>query len=496
MGSDDGAKVHSQRTSLLRWWWTTPHGVPPLCSWVGGTRAAGVQERREGWRTTLASASIIANVVVVVVVSGLFILGVTILVVLLQLFAPAPELVWTETFTPETAILPPQCQGAKAERFFQCQQEANDSSSATSIVHVLACHRRWCNAWFGGHCDPCMGLGDRMRFLLSQVHEIYNGPTNQNGCKIRIQLDYPVDNVAILQSAVYTDPSGWWGHFFRYRSYPSGTAKRHWPLPSRTISSSFLRHHRETPPRTPLQVYDVSHFAPDSYQPVYHYDPCYFHYLFQPALSLQSELDRHLSAIRRSSNVPSSNISNFNNNNNTDEPPLTTIGIHFRTGDTTAFGVHQNDTRVEPSHIPTAWNAMLHCADELATNLLLPLRGHRDNNDPQRMAGVRYFVATDNWDVKHRLVPSASHGRQIYATDVVPRSTWDAVSGDESAWLELFLLSRLDGLVINPLPQHGYSGTAHRLSYFSMLARNIGFLDDQHVRECNLDAAAVRTAVD
>ena len=144
---------------------------------------------------------------------------------------PPPELVLSDTFVRQkhhqhqhqqqqqqySGRLPPRCIDT-ARRLDEAQQPGAGISTTTTRV-VFACHRKWCGG--PGHCEPCAGIGDRTRFLLSQVQDILDqsSANTANNNQPRIQIDAPSDGLSVLQSAVYTDPSGWWGEIFRYRSY-------------------------------------------------------------------------------------------------------------------------------------------------------------------------------------------------------------------------------------------------------------------------------------
>lgn len=50
------------------------------------------------------------------------------------------------------------------------------------------------------------------------------------------------------------------------------------------------------------------------------------------------------------------------------------------------------------------------------------------------------------------------------------------LEGDRDSWMEIFLLSQLDGLVLNVVPS-SYNGSALSRSLFAETARLIGFMD-------------------
>lgn len=420
-----------------------------------------------------------------------FLTSLWIFLVVLFRVLPPPELLLSSTFTFDEARAPQQCR-AVASNFFRCQQQSRKTL-------VLACHRRWCNSW--GFCEPCEGLGDRMRFMLSQVHEAMTtaapaGSESKRGISapknamdaesdsvsdscVRIQLDYPVQDVATLDTAVYQDPAGWWGHLLRQRSYSLG--KTFHKEPDRGSPSSAL-HHRLRRTGTSTESTNgltVAHFSPDHYFPK-DYDPCYFHMLFRPSPSLQADITKHVRALTQES-------SSIGGRDPEPALPLPSIGIHLRTGDVTAFGIHQNDTRVKWGDLASAWSKMLQCADDLSRELF-------PSYNPEL---IPYFVATDNLQLKEWISSGRHEGaalegsteakrRFIYTTDVTPRSAWQAWEGDRDAWMELFLLSMQSGLVVNVRPS-GYAGGAGRTSFFSALAQKVGFMSPHRVRECVLE---------
>jgi hypothetical protein len=343
-----------------------------------------------------------------------------------------------------------------------------------------------------------------MRFMLSQVQEA------SSDC-VRVQLDYPVQDVAVLDTAVYVDPRKWWGYLSRRRSYRVGNIFRKegeirvgapQVYSDRFGRSTNKRRLRIAELANSRQVSDgearISHFAPEGYIPK-DYNPCYFHFLFQPAPSMQSDIARHWNSLmdlhqqRSQDDAPRIMPRSWEY-----QPPgpgeqlPPSLGIHFRTGDVTAFGLNLNDTRVRSGDIMTAWNQMLECADQLARRLF-----------PSIHDSIPYFLATDNRALKEHIlsgqVPMAGPSRStlgdsqdarrtrlIYTTDITPQSFWQAWSGDRDAWMELYLLSMQAGLVVNVLPRH-YTGHATRTSFFSVLARNVGLMDSSRVQECILD---------
>jgi hypothetical protein len=355
-----------------------------------------------------------------------FLLGVPPLlaaIVAAVLLLPPPEIVLADSFASNTYHrLPAQCEKAAAD-FHRCQATSDHTL-------VFACHRKWCNGW--GHCEPCMGLGDRSRFLLSGITEAVKH------C-VHIQLDYPVLDIALLQSAIYRDPAGWWGELFHFRSYQLADPHKHLKL--------------TLPPSDKMTV---SHFTSNFL--TRNYDACLFHILFRPTVSLSNDLDRHNAAIGTSS-----------------------IGIHFRTGDFAAFSLNQtHDLRIgQDQTLDAAIAAMLQCADRLATKLF-----------PYRQAEqVTFYLATDSSVVKDMIVKNASAWSQhpIYMTSVQPQAYLRALSGDRDAWMEMYLLAARQGLVANALPADYDGPVSYAVSMFAQLAQKIGFITDDKFVACSLD---------
>jgi len=191
------------------------------------------------------------------------------------------------------------------------------------------------------------------------------------------------------------------------------------------------------------------------------YDPCLYHVLFRPTPKLATEITYY------------SNIFRLNTEN--------VLGIHFRTGDSTAFGVANSDVRAAGSSLEQGYNRMLECAVTLATKLnIIPMI---DSSSSSSIEKLHFYLATDNQHVKDRAMKEEKY--VIHLTSDKP-SAYLKADGDRSAFLELYLLSKTRGLVINQLPKD-YVGPGTRLSTFAELARNIGFMSDEEIMPCNLD---------
>jgi hypothetical protein len=353
-----------------------------------------------------------------------FLIGIPLLlaaVVAAVLLLPPPEIALADSFASnEYHHLPAQCEKVASD-FNRCQATSDQTL-------VFACHRKWCNGW--GHCDACMGLGDRARFLFSGIADA------TKHC-LHIQLDYPAFDIALLQSAIYRDPSGWWGELFHFRSYQLEE-----------------RHHKITlPPRDKITI---SHFVSNSL--AHDYDACLFHTLFQPSDSLRKHLDRHNAAIGKSS-----------------------IGIHFRAGDVAAFLLNEyKDVRLAPHQtLDAAITTMLNCADRLAAKLF-------PDRPPEQ---VTFYLATDTSLVKDMISKNASAWSRhpIYMTSVHPQASFRAASGDRDAWMEMYLLAARQGLVANTLSADYGNPLPYQISQFVKLAQKIGFIPDDKFMACSLD---------
>jgi hypothetical protein len=386
------------------------------------------------------------RVLVLAAVAIVTFLGVVVVLWCLVRVLPPPELVQMHTFRRReedysgSTLLPEHC-AATARTLDQCQTTAQDT-----VTVVFCCHRKWCQSH--GHCEPCSGIGDRMRFLLAQVELA--------SCSVgRIQIDSPVSGLQVLESAVYTDPVGWWGELLHYRSYSVSDRKL---LPYREMKRN-IQTHKTTGNRSGHNnnYYYYTHFTPDEPDmDAEKYNACYFHAIFRPDPQLQADLDRNNAAIGID----------------------LSIGIHYRTGDAAAFGIANADNRVEGSTAMDGWDKMYQCAVRLAKQLF----------PDKPLQDITFYLASDNRLVKDNVRERQLHsdGAKIYLTDVEPGSFLRGNSGDREAWMELYLLAARKGLVANLLPK-GYKGNADRLSQFALLARKIGFLHDHQFMECSVD---------
>lgn len=382
----------------------------------------------------------------------------TVVLVLLELLLPPPELVWTPVFSPNVSMVPEQCR-AKAIEFYQHQSQFARTSPwsakkqhAILPVWTIAAHRRWCGS--DGHCEPCGGIGDRMRFFYSMVEDAM-------AKNYAIQVDAPMNQVLrIVDLALYQDQYGWLAELARFRSYDVSQRERP------TLRSNNNNNNKKRP-----NIF--THITPNHYQQR-KFDPCWHHVLFQPTPEFQATMDHHnqaIDGIDDSSKNPS-------------------IGIHFRTGDATAFGIANKDSRVRQDQLESSLQKMLGCANELALELFPQL-----GSKPLGRRRITYYLATDNPQVKQmarELERNSTNSEtipfRIYTTEVVPGSYLSGPDGDADAWLEIYLLSMRSGLVVNQRPERDYAGKAQKISLFAVLASQIGFMDkDRQVKTCTVN---------
>lgn len=325
--------------------------------------------------------------------------------------------------------LPSQC-FTVAKRLNTCQL------SSPSVSVVFACHQRWCNGW--GHCGLCSGIGDRSRNLMSLIQDAFDR------C-VSFQIDAPQTGLAMREDVVYHDRWGVVAELFHFRSYD---ATNH------TVNVDEWSHHhvenkkhRSIRRTRPIFV----HMTPDNHPPNV-YDPCLFHILFRPSQNIQKQLSSYMSTIyAHSKNV---------------------IGIHLRSGDLPAFGLKDyKDARV--SNVENALDKMIQCGQKLTQRLFAS--GSK----------AAFFVATDHRVAKELAKRKfAKNDITIFTTDIIPQN-YQRHEGDAHAWLELFILSKMRGLVTNTVPK-GYIGTAGNFSYFALLAANLGFMNDTQLFPCSI----------
>jgi hypothetical protein len=559
MGSDDGSKSSSAPHEWLEWWWWWWRWRLQLqsrhcCShwwWSCATTVCTIQQPHTmqeqlpsppPQQSLVRKWRIIRRVALIGILVLLFVLfwNDKNNVILDRL---SPEYILTDTFQRQTDMdydyLPPHCQSI-AKRFDACQQRKFESiaTTMTSSVSnqyiptvVFACHRRWCHSVFG-HCQPCSGLGDRFRFLISQINDLSSSYTslmiqtsnnnNENKqhrrvasryddtCHVHIDIDAPIRGLQTLASTVYRDPAGWFSELLHFRSYDVTQREM---LPYTDIISSLIRSSSSSSSATSSSNYTnlaiahqkkntyFTHFTPENYAMNTNYNACYFHILYRPDQYLENDIRRHMAAIRKQ---PSSSIHqlppirtdsyttpyNIQQNVSTaSSSRIYTIGIHYRTGDSTAFGIANADQRVQKDQVIAGWSSLYRCSVDFAERLF--------PRDALLNHQIRFFLATDNPTVKDYIrrqyqnppeqSPQNSSFVPVYVTDFEPDSYLRGNSGDRQALQELYLLAGCDGIVANTLPKVGYEGSAHHLSQFILLAKKIGFIPNSQFQECSLE---------
>ena len=351
-----------------------------------------------------------------------------------------------QTNSHEPLITAFEIQAAQKDLPSQCHAALNnfaDYLTNASPYHriVFACHRKWCSSY--GHCEPCRGIGDRTRHLLSMV-------TDAMQKRVAIQIDYPQTyngvELRFPRALEYQDKFGLMGELFHVRGYD---------VSDLVIDSNTWGNR---PISEPSLWGDSSveetfvHFIPNHYK-LHAFDPCLYHILFQLTKEMRTEVDYYAHLFELELN----NV----------------VGIHFRTGDLTAFGVQNQDVRSQHTSLRDNYHKMLSCAESHATALGFSAGSEK----------LHFYLATDNQKVKEM---AKEDGRYVIHMTPDEPAAYLSSNGDKSAFLELNLLSRTRGLVINALPK-SYHGPAEVLSTFSMLAFNIGFMKGEQLKACQLD---------
>jgi hypothetical protein len=442
MGTDDGRKINGKRLLLVRALRCVTH----------------VSKRR--WKCILPVLAI-ASFARLFIFSSYRIL-------------PSPELLFFDSFDPSSSDLgpsiPAQCKDVM-QQVYRCQDEATNTI-------VLGCHRRWCNSF--GHCNECAGIGDRFfNFGMHHIQHAYSGDypgllqqqipssilsgnNTTNKCNLKVQFDYPCHGLATLKSAIYQDPSGWLGELFRYRSYMKiGNSLQPQFLPHSSspttivghMMSNFDWHSATTRGSLPTKTADWS--------------GCLFHAYFRPNYYLEDALQYHQKQLNGGTTI---------RNNDT-----AIISIHFRVGDGLSFkqlAISEDIRMSNGKTLEDGWEEMKQCAKELVNS-------SPEYSDKKR---IRYVLASDSVDVKRLARNDADI--EVYTTDVKPSNFRENPDKDADAWLELFLLSRQDGLVMNGVADmiayRGRATYASKGSAFALLIEKIGFFRKDQVKVCKM----------
>lgn len=284
---------------------------------------------------------------------------------------------------------------------------------------------------------------------------------------ISVEIDAPIKSLLTVNDAVYRDPYGWMAELLHFRSYGDLTV-------SRQQWGCNVTDWKDT--RTYLHGTPNCYLRDDSnYMPVegsggrigkFDFDPCLFHAMFRPSTTLKSAIERYWEKMK----------------------PPNVIGIHLRTGDLAAFGIHNKDQRIALADtskigdttriLQDVLNSMFACARNHARQLLPDV--------PEQQ--ITYFLATDNQQAKSfaRSINSRSDEEMnIYTTDI-PLHSWLRADGDDNAWLEIFLLSKTKGIVAN-VRVTDYHGQSDVISTFPRLAAKIGFMSEHQFLHCKLE---------
>ena len=272
--------------------------------------------------------------------------------------------------------------------------------------------------------------------------------------KIPVEIDAPQPGLEMRSDAVY---QSWYDRVMMFGTRLSDLV--HWR--DYDVSSRYVS--KDDWGMSMKRTY--VHMQPQEPKPyrLQKYDPCLLHALMRPDSKLQWDIDRNLGGMTTKRK----------------------IGIHLRVGDVVAFGLHNQDVRAVGGSggLQTAVEQMLDCADDLAKKIW------NNYGEP-----VTYFFASDSAEAKTLAgeILRARSGEKVltkfYTTDVNPESCLGGADTDREAWLEAYLLSNMDGLVMNKTPskEDGYEGKATRQSTFAMLAQKIGFIPDKNVKKCEL----------
>ena len=353
------------------------------------------------------------------------------------------------TFDPsDTTGLPAECaESGVLSKLNQVQGFSHDRAL------VIACHRVWCNGY--GHCEPCSGIGDRTRFALSLATDAL-----ERG--VPIEIDAPQPGLLLRSDAVY------WSWYDRVQLFGVKLSDvLHW----RDYDVSSRNVNRDEWGMSMKRTY--VHMTPSKKKAKkpYHlrtYDPCLFHALFRPDAELQRDIDANLNQMTTKKK----------------------LGIHLRAGDAVAFDIDNQDVRAVSGRggLEKAVQTMLDCADDLAKKM------NSDGKKEQEPITYMYFFATDSAEAKALAVRLMDNRRdsavsaKISTTKISPASYLEGISGDREAWLEAYILSKMNGLVMNKTPSkdNGYKGTAGGESTFAKLATTMGNMPDDHVMKCEL----------
>lgn len=273
-------------------------------------------------------------------------------------------------------------------------------------------------------------MGSRTRYALTLIQR-----ASVDLC-IRVEIDAPSNALLTADDVTYRDPAGLLAEVLHFRSYGNKIeeSREAWKgdIHDWTTTDTFYLH--MTPRHWKSPRVDG--------MPVFDYDPCLFHLLFRPSTPFQMEIHRQYERIG------------------------STIGIHFRTGDAVAFNqTSGGDVRVSTD--------LGHALEQLVTCA-------RDFAERQGISAKRFYLATDNHQVQE-----LAHQHDDLITLELQRHSWRHYD-DWDAWLEVFLLSKMAGIVVNELNDKNYRGVGDRISTYARLAAKIGFMKDSQLYPCKI----------
>lgn len=495
MGSDDGNKRVISSTSIV----VVYSSVADALKWI----AAGIAARlcRGNMSRKKIPFYILTAITCFSLIFFLQISHNTSIVNFFRIYI-SPEYHLTKTFQRRTSIdydyLPVHCQPI-AKQFDACQarhrmrqqQQRNMYSFGKRVrsykfitpIIVFACHRKWCHSYFG-HCEPCAGIGDRYRFLLSQIDtvfsaslkEMYGGAnhpvvkmktfTDDFTCYGNVQIDAPTNGLQQIESSLYVDPGGWFSELFHYRSY--SVSKREL-LPFKDILLQQSQHIQR-------HLYYYSHFTPSQYDATNDYNACLFHIIYKPDDQLRRDIDYHRNNILHS-RLPMPITDEL------EQKVYTTIGILYHTGDSIDSSTQSSDDLI------SGWDKMYECSLTLMKKLLF----RQDDYE-----NVRFFLATDSPIVTDHVRQHYAYDTKgtnsslsfalpfvpVYVVDLETDSHLRGSSDDRSSLLELYLLSGCDAIAVNSLTASANDGTDSQINRFATLAKKIGFLSNTNFCKC------------
>lgn len=275
-------------------------------------------------------------------------------------------------------------------------------------------------------------MGSRTRYALTILQRAVDK------C-IRVEVDAPSNAILTANDAVYEDPLSIVSELLHFRSYGNKVEESRESWKGNT--SDWLAIQDNAPFYLHMTPRHWVSPRPNG-MPAFDYDPCLFHTLFQPTPKLNRDV-KHFHQLLIDQNIK--------------------IGIHFRTGDAVAFR-HKDgdDTRVTSTDFDKSLDQLVACADVFANQL-----GIHDSS-------TTYFLATDNFEVQQ-----VAQQRTNLMTLDLKRHSWRHASDEYDAWLEVLLLSKLNGIVVNELSAKNYKGVGDRISTFARLAAKIGFMDEE-----------------